>query len=152
MILYIAGKMSGLPDFGRARFRAAQQELEAAGHIVLNPGVLPLGMPDDRYLPICLAMLNAADGIYLLDNWEHSEGATLEHHYACCQDKRIFFEDLRKHRIELGLEAGGPQHTCLGCTHFDGNSHFGICGLGRGCYSGSNAGCDRYSPEVQPCE
>ena len=61
MIIYIAGKMRGLPDLGKAEFDAAAERLREEGHIVLNPAGLPVGMPIDRYMPICLAMVNAAD-------------------------------------------------------------------------------------------
>lgn len=92
MILYIAGKMSGFPDMGRARFREAEERLRQRGHVVLNPAALPIGLPPDRYMPICLAMIDASEGIYLLDGWRASRGATIEAEYARYQGKQVLYE------------------------------------------------------------
>jgi len=92
MVVYIAGKMMGLPDKGREKFNRAEERLIKKGYVVLNPARLPDGMPLERYMPICLAMLEASDAIYLLDNWEDSFGAKLENQYAVYQDKQTLFE------------------------------------------------------------
>ena len=92
MIVYIAGKMTGLPDKGRAKFAAAAKTLRDKGHIVLNPADLPVGMPGGNYMPICLAMVGVADAVYALDNWMQSDGATLEVRYAKYQGKAILQE------------------------------------------------------------
>ena len=89
MIVYIAGKMTGLPDKGRAAFLQAEQKLKALGHVVLNPAVLPDGLLQHQYMPICLSMLEQADAIYLLENWRDSPGAKLELEYARYQHKLI---------------------------------------------------------------
>ena len=91
-IIYISGKMRGLPDKGKSHFAAAERSLRDRGYIVLNPSQLPDGMPDDTYMPICLAMLEAADSIYMLCGWEDSVGATSELAYAKCQNKTILYE------------------------------------------------------------
>lgn len=93
MIVYIAGKMTGLPDKGRAKFADAAKMLQDKGHIVLNPAELPDGMPGTRYMPICLAMVQAADTVYALDNWKDSNGARIEVRYARYQGKNIVFQE-----------------------------------------------------------
>ena len=92
-VVYIAGKVTGLPDLGRAKFDAAAKRLREQGHVVLNPGELPVGMPADRYMPICLAMVQAADTVYALDNWKDSNGARIEIRYARYQGKNIVFQE-----------------------------------------------------------
>ena len=92
MTIYIAGKMAGLPDKGRAKFASAAERLREKGHIVLNPAELPDGMPGSSYMPICLAMVGVADAVYALDNWTQSEGATVEVRYAKYQGKAILHE------------------------------------------------------------
>ena len=89
MKVYIAGKMTGLPNKGRSRFMAAHAILEADGHTVLNPAILPDDLDRTDYMPICLAMLDAADAIYLLPNWADSPGAKLERAYAEYQGKVV---------------------------------------------------------------
>lgn len=92
MVVYIAGRMRGLEDFGQSKFMAAEDKLVEAGHTVLNPAKFPPTMPYERCMPICLAMLEQADAIYVLDNWEDSEGARLELAYARFQKKVVMFE------------------------------------------------------------
>lgn len=104
MIVYIAGKMTGLPRKGREAFRAAEARLKAQGHVVLNPAVLPDGLPQGAYMPICLAMLQQADAIYLLENYEDSPGAQLEFEFAWYQKKEVW---LAPQEIPLRTPGGG---------------------------------------------
>ena len=92
MVVYIAGKMTGLPDLGRPKFQAAAKKLRDDGFVVLNPAELPDGMPGDSYMPICLAMVGVADAVFLLNGWRDSPGATLERNYAQYQGKLIIEE------------------------------------------------------------
>lgn len=80
--IYIAGPMTGYPDYNRAAFNAKASELMAEGHIVLNPAMLPGGLCQSEYMDICLAMVRSADAIYLLNRWEESVGARAEHALA----------------------------------------------------------------------
>lgn len=89
MVVYIAGKMNGLPDKGREAFAAAEAELENRRMTVLNPARLPDGMPEERYMPICLAMVEQADAVAMLPGWEDSPGAMIEKAYAEYQKKRV---------------------------------------------------------------
>lgn len=91
MIIYIAGQISGRDNY-KQFFDDAQIRLEQEGHIVINPSFLPVGLETDRYLPICLPMLDASDAIYLLKGWETSKGACLERLYAEYQGKKIIKE------------------------------------------------------------
>ena len=93
MIIYISGKMTGLEDLGRAAFEVAEQRLLQQGHTVLNPAAMPDGMPKTVYIPVDLAMIDAADAVYMLRSWPWSRGACLEKAYADYQGKRILFED-----------------------------------------------------------
>lgn len=81
-VIYIAGPMSGLENFNRTAFAIAARNLDAKGHTVLNPAILPDGLTYEHYMDIGLAMLRGADTIYLLEGWEHSEGAKREFNLA----------------------------------------------------------------------
>ena len=81
MIIYIAGKITGDDNY-RAKFAAVAELLTADGHIVLNPAVLPEGMSHADYMRINMAMIDTADGVALLPDWEDSPGARLEHEYC----------------------------------------------------------------------
>lgn len=76
----------------RQKFARAQKMLEDEGHIVINPAVLPVGLDMDKYMPICLSMVDAADAIFLFNNWQNSKGALLEKAYAEYQGKEILFD------------------------------------------------------------
>ena len=86
-VLYLCGPMTGIPDMNRPAFLQAEEELTAAGFIVLNPARLPVGMNPDQYMPICLAMLQQADGVAMLPGSHRSPGARLETAYADYQKK-----------------------------------------------------------------
>ena len=88
-ILYVAGPMSGLPEFNYPAFRAAEMALKKAGYGVLNPvdaeDLNPTpGHPQEWhwYMRHALRMVLLAHGVALLPGWEDSRGATLEVHVA----------------------------------------------------------------------
>ena len=92
MKIYIAGKITGDPEY---RKKFADAELRVRGHgenVVLNPAVLPEGLDGEDYMRICLSMLDSADAIYMLRDWPHSEGATIELYYARYAGKKIMYE------------------------------------------------------------
>lgn len=89
--IYIAGPMSGKADYGRRDFCAAESYLSARGWIVINPACLPIGLAPGAYMPICLAMVQAADAVVLLNGWVDSSGACLEEHYATLQGKTLIY-------------------------------------------------------------
>lgn len=93
MIIYISGSMTSCMDTYKDIFCVKQRELEAQGHTVVNPAVLPRGLDNNRYIPICISMIDACDAIYLFNNWEHSKGALLEKAYAEYQGKEIMFDE-----------------------------------------------------------
>lgn len=92
MRIYISGAMRSCMSTYRQKFARAQKMLEDEGHIVINPAVLPVGLDMDRYMPICLSMIDAADAIFLFNNWQNSKGALLEKAYAEYQGKEILFD------------------------------------------------------------
>lgn len=82
MKVYIAGKITGDPDY-KKKFAAAARSLENAGLAVLIPSVLPEGMTPADYMRICVAMIDTADLVVFLDDYQQSKGAMLEH--AWCE-------------------------------------------------------------------
>ena len=83
--IYIAGKMSGLPDFGYPAFNAEAARLRALGHEVLNPAENP--EPPCKswagYMRLALAQLLTCDTVALLPTWSDSPGARIECRLAC---------------------------------------------------------------------
>lgn len=81
-IIYIAGPMRGMPDLNVFSFQMAEHMLRAKGARVLNPAILPTDLPQESYMPICLAMLGQAEAIALLPGYNKSQGANLELSFA----------------------------------------------------------------------
>jgi hypothetical protein len=91
-VIYIAGPMSGTEDLGRARFAAMEKRLRERGYAVLNPACLPTDLPEERYMPICLAMLHASDMVMMLDGWTGSFGASMERDFAMRCGRTVVYE------------------------------------------------------------
>ncbi len=80
MKLYIAGPMSGLPEFNYPAFHAAAEQLRGLGYEVESPA--EPGQVDGwdwlDYMRRGLRQLLACDGVALLPGWHNSRGATTE--------------------------------------------------------------------------
>ncbi len=87
--LYIAGPMTGLPDFNFPAFNAAEAERQAAGYETRNParhGAGEVGLEWADYLRRDIPDLLDCDGVALLNGWQKSRGARLEVHIATALD------------------------------------------------------------------
>ncbi len=82
MKAYIAGKITGDPDYSE-KFSRAKESLEERGYKVLSPAILPEGMTPADYMRICIAMMESADVVAFLPDYTKSRGAKLE--WAWCQ-------------------------------------------------------------------
>jgi hypothetical protein len=101
--IYVAGPMSGYPEFNFPKFFAVQHEYEAKGWIVYNPANKSneaevvkhssFGEGDDKALMKSgwsfrdaytwdVTRVIEADAIYMLKGWEASPGARGEHAVA----------------------------------------------------------------------
>lgn len=89
MRIYLAGPITGVPDY-RRRFLQARTNCGRKGHLVMDPSCLPAGFDWEDYMPICLAMLERCDAICLLTGWERSRGAQKELWAARHWGKKVF--------------------------------------------------------------
>lgn len=90
--IYIAGRITGYKEF-KKHFGKAESMLKNFGYIVLNPAELPTGLSQEEYMIICIPMLQICDAIYMLEGWEDSVGANIEHSLAKQAGKKIFYEE-----------------------------------------------------------
>jgi hypothetical protein len=84
--IYIAGPMTGLPDYNYPAFHAAEKVLASSPEwIVLNPAKNFAGRQDlERpvYLNAAIEQLLGAQAIYMLPGWQNSPGARMEYMIA----------------------------------------------------------------------
>lgn len=80
MKIYVAGPMTGLPEFNYPAFRDAATRLRAMGAEVEDPSTNVNPTPDDYHgwLRAGIAQLITCDAVALLPGWETSGGARLE--------------------------------------------------------------------------
>ena len=81
MIVYISGKMTGLPDYNRPAFNAMAAQLRAEGFEVINPAELPEPAGGDHWhlwMRQAVAAMMRADALLMLDGWLESRGACAE--------------------------------------------------------------------------
>ncbi|MBR5862280.1 MAG: DUF4406 domain-containing protein [Bacteroidales bacterium] len=89
-IIYISGPITGVENYKEA-FNKAEQELTAAGFLVLSPTCLPKGLSNGKYMRIDLAMIDCADAVLFLPDWDRSKGALVEFAYCSYTDKPCFY-------------------------------------------------------------
>ena len=79
--VYIAGPMTGLPNFNFDRFHAAEKLLFGYGYDVVNPATLDNGSTDkpwEYYMRLALRAMLECDMIYALAGSQNSRGAMIE--------------------------------------------------------------------------
>lgn len=85
MKIYISGRISGLPyEEVKENFKRAEEYLRAQGYETVSP--LDLS-PDpslswEEHMKKDIAGMMQCDAIYMIDGWEKSRGAMLEHYIA----------------------------------------------------------------------
>jgi hypothetical protein len=95
--VYIAGKMTGLPDYNRPAFYLAAEELKAKGLFPLHVAMQADGFEHSEYMIAAFAMLDTCHFIAMLPGWKTSIGAIAEHKRAIQKGIAAFeFEELLK--------------------------------------------------------
>lgn len=88
MKIYIAGPMTGLPEFNYPAFREAEARLMSLDYETLNPITAEAendtGKPQtwQWYMRRALRLVSEAEGVALLPGWTKSKGACLERDVA----------------------------------------------------------------------
>lgn len=110
--LYLAGPMTGIPQFNFPAFMAAQKDLEERGYEIINPADLDLkdlnttamsstdgkitaegvdGYTFGDFLARDVKIIaDLVGGVVCLPNWENSKGARLEVYVCLISDKPVF--------------------------------------------------------------
>lgn len=96
MRIYISGKITGLPiSEVIAKFRSAEAKIRRFGFCPVSP--LDNGLPFEAEWPDQMgkdvALLLRCDAIYMLPDWQQSDGATIEYLIARQRRMRIFLAE-----------------------------------------------------------
>ena len=100
--IYIAGPMTGMPEYNVPAFKAATDLLRKHNYRVISPHE-HLGVQDDteleyaRILAYDIMLIAGCRSIVLLDGWNDSKGAKLECYYCESTNKQIvYYKDLKE--------------------------------------------------------
>jgi hypothetical protein len=105
MKIYLAGPMTGLPEFNFPAFDEAAKRFEELGHTVFNPAQMDRDVGFDPSsaevsneflrdaLRRDLSAICDADAIAMLPGWERSGGAMVEWHLARHLGLRLIYID-----------------------------------------------------------
>lgn len=102
MKIYVSGKITGLQkrDY-RGKFKAAANRLRMQGHTVVDPSRLDVyELTYAQYMAVDTTLLSFCDAIYMLENWETSNGARLEKEYAESLGLKVMYESEERHEKE----------------------------------------------------
>ena len=89
--VYIAGPMTGLPEFNYPAFNRAADALCAKGYHVENPAANPVPPCGTwkGYMRMAITQLVTCDTVVLLPGWSDSKGAKVEHQLALDLDLQV---------------------------------------------------------------
>jgi hypothetical protein len=89
--IYIAGPMSGLPEYNYPAFNAEASKLREKGFHVENPAEGPELPSWAAYMRRALRQMLTCEAICLLPGWTESKGATVEWLLACVLGMSIIY-------------------------------------------------------------
>lgn len=92
-IIFISGPMANRENANMASFHEAARDLESLGWTVLGPHLLPV-IPREKAMLICIAMIEQADAVLFLPNWQNSCGVLAEYNFAHSINKPFFHQAL----------------------------------------------------------
>lgn len=92
MNIYLSGSISNDPNF-KEKFVLKAEELTSKGHNVYNPAQHPPMFTWEQFMQLDLTALSFCDAIYLMNGWEQSKGAKIEHDAAKKLKLKIFYEE-----------------------------------------------------------
>lgn len=92
--IYIAGPMSGLPDFNYPAFHTEAARLRALGFHVESPAENPKQESWEAYMKQSIRQMLTCDAVFLMTGWEASRGAGIEYRLAVTVGMEIVYPEV----------------------------------------------------------
>ena len=95
MLIYISGRITDNPNYVDDFFNAEKWLIEQ-GNETINPSNLEITFPSlkyEQYMALDYKLLEMADGIFMLHNWQKSKGACAELSFAKSLGKKVIYQD-----------------------------------------------------------
>ena len=93
MVLYLSGERTGTDRDWVERFSYAEREVSDAGYKVINPVKIHTrarGLTCEQMMDIDLALLDIADGIFMISGWYNSTECNREYGYALAKGLAVY--------------------------------------------------------------
>jgi len=93
--VYISGPITGFAEHNARAFHAAEKLLLEQGYIPVSPLSLPESggqHPHEWYIRRDIPVMLGCSGVYMLEGWSRSEGASIEHRVAKAAGLKIRYE------------------------------------------------------------
>ena len=95
MLIYISGRITDNPNYVDDFFNAEKWLIEQ-GNETINPSNLNIVFPSlsyEQYMALDYKLIEMADGIFMLHNWQKSKGACAELSFAKSLGKKVIYQD-----------------------------------------------------------
>jgi hypothetical protein len=95
MLIYISGRIANNSNYVDDFFNA-EKWLQEQGNRTINPSNLDVIFPDltyEQYMALDYKLLEMADAIFMLHDWQSSKGACAELNYAKSLGKKVIYQD-----------------------------------------------------------
>lgn len=95
MLIYISGRIANNSNYVYDFFNA-EKWLQEQGNRTINPSNLDVIFPDltyEQYIALDYKLLEMADAIFMLHDWQSSKGACAELSYAKSLGKKVIYQD-----------------------------------------------------------
>lgn len=94
MKYYVAGPMTDYPELNFPAFHKQALHLRECGHEVINPAEVNPDVNADwlECMFVDMELVKGCDAIYMLEGWENSPGAQIEHLVAKKYKLKIEYE------------------------------------------------------------
>lgn len=103
-LIFISGPISGHEDLNKPAFMQADEDLQDAGYMTINPFNIPKPQAMESMsakdvwktcMRLCIRELTRCDMIYMLAGWQNSEGSVWEFRIANMLGLKVSYQEVK---------------------------------------------------------